>query len=330
MATLKDIAEKCGTSTATVSYVLSGRGEEKRISAEMQQLIAKTAEDLEYTRKSRIGSPISKRVIVYFPLLYLNMLLSTFLDGMTTAVNLESSNIDVVLRPYEQNKLHLQHELWTPAKNCAALVVSPGGADLANLTETPTAIPLILLNRTLPGYSSVCTDQLEAGQLAAKLAIKKGGDDILLVTTSSLFGVSWRTNAFVDFCSKNGISLAKSTYYADTSMRSGYELGKKLVKDKLLKKVIFCVYDMTALGLSAALTDSGVKVGRDVLILTTNSSNAELFEFASPPVTVIDMRFKDVCQMAMRLALDIAAGRASYPQDVSIHPVAVYRQSCPF
>ena len=31
MATLKDIADICGVSTATVSYVLSGRGTEKRI-----------------------------------------------------------------------------------------------------------------------------------------------------------------------------------------------------------------------------------------------------------------------------------------------------------
>ena len=37
MATLKDIADICGVSTATVSYVLSGRGTEKRITEQTQQ-----------------------------------------------------------------------------------------------------------------------------------------------------------------------------------------------------------------------------------------------------------------------------------------------------
>ena len=43
---LKDIAEQCGTSVATVSYVLSGKGVESRISSEMQELIFDTAERL--------------------------------------------------------------------------------------------------------------------------------------------------------------------------------------------------------------------------------------------------------------------------------------------
>lgn len=53
MATLKDIADICGVSTATVSYVLSGRGTEKRITPETQALIRKTAEDLDYVYKGR-------------------------------------------------------------------------------------------------------------------------------------------------------------------------------------------------------------------------------------------------------------------------------------
>ena len=44
MATLKDIADICGVSTATVSYVLSGRGTEKRITEQTQQEIRKAAE----------------------------------------------------------------------------------------------------------------------------------------------------------------------------------------------------------------------------------------------------------------------------------------------
>ena len=54
------------------------------------------------------------------------MLLPTFWDGFNNAVNVETAHIDIIMRPYEQNKLHLQRELWSEGKNIAALVISPG------------------------------------------------------------------------------------------------------------------------------------------------------------------------------------------------------------
>lgn len=215
------------------------------------------------------------------------------------------------------------------ARACAALVISPGGLDLASLTETPATVPVILLNRTLPNYSSVSVDQLESGRMAAKHAMKKGGDDIILVSSKSLFGVTWRGNAFLDCCRSNGVSLDNRIYYADTDITAGYELGKHLIAAGKLAKVIVCAYDMTALGISSALTEAGIAVGREVQIIVMCSSNEKLFEHYTPPITAVDLRFRDACQMAMRLAMDIATGRASYPQDISIRPVMIYRQSCP-
>lgn len=329
MPTLKDIAALCGTTTATVSYVLSGRGNEKRISPATQQKIRQAADELEYTPKMRTRDTLKYRVVVYFPLNDLNMLMPTFLEGMNSAISVEPALVDVILRPYEQNKLNLQYDLWTPTKHIAAIIISPGGIDLANLTDTPAAIPLVLLNRALPGYASVSFEQLESGRMAAKHAIKKGGNDILLVTFSSLFGTTWRANAFVDTCRSNGVNMENRVLYADTSINGGYELGKRLLREKRLAKVIACTYDMTALGLSTALSEAGVRIGRDVQIIATSSGNPEIFAHAVPPMTVVDLRFKDVCHTAMRLAMGIATGRSSYPQDISTHPVMIYRQSCP-
>ena len=66
MATLKDIADICGVSTATVSYVLSGRGTEKRITEQTQQEIRKAAESLDYEYKGRNKAVLKYRVTVYF------------------------------------------------------------------------------------------------------------------------------------------------------------------------------------------------------------------------------------------------------------------------
>ena len=160
-------------------------------------------------------------------------------------------------------------------------------------------------------------------------ALKRGGDSILLVSSPTLFGTSWRSSAFSDYCLQHGVNLEHSTISADTSIRAGYELGKALVRSNRLKKVICCTYDMTALGLTTALSEENIVVGKDVEILTTSSSDDDLLAYSNPPITVVDLKFGDLCYMAMRLGMDIATGRASYPQEISLHPTIIYRKSCP-
>ena len=329
MATLKDIADICGVSTATVSYVLSGRGTEKRITEQTQQEIRKAAESLDYEYKGRNKAVLKYRVTVYFPLSGLKMLLPSFLEAFNRIVDAETSNIDILLRPYTQNQLHLQRELWD-----GAVRAHPAGAKLCSQRVRKKALRGIragsrLLNGTLPNYSYVGFDQLESGRLAAEHALKRGGDSILLVSSPTLFGTSWRSSAFSDYCLQHGVNLEHSTISADTSIRAGYELGKALVRSNRLKKVICCTYDMTALGLTTALSEENIVVGKDVEILTTSSSDDDLLAYSNPPITVVDLKFRDLCYMAMRLGMDIATGRASYPQEISLHPTMIYRKSCP-
>ena len=46
MATIKDIAKDCGLSSATVSYVLSGKGNERTIPIHTQELKLNTSDNL--------------------------------------------------------------------------------------------------------------------------------------------------------------------------------------------------------------------------------------------------------------------------------------------
>ena len=64
-------------------------------------------------------------------------------------------------------------------------------------------------------------------------------------------------------------------------------------------------------------------------ILTTSSSDDDLLAYSNPPITVVDLKFRDLCYMAMRLGMDIATGRASYPQEISLHPTIIYRKIVP-
>lgn len=334
MATLKDIANKCNTSPATVSYVLSGKGAEKRISPETQKAILRVAEELDYNRKIHSKDSLKRRVIIYFPLNSLEMLMPSYVEGIHKAVDVETANVDLIMRPYEQGQLNLQKDLWTATNHSAAVIISPNGMDLANLTETQTSMPVVLVNRTLPNYSSVTFDQLVAARLAAAHAIKKGGSDIALVLSEStrpepLFGTSIRGKAFSDYCLNNGIDISGSSYYSQNDINAGYETGMRMIREGKLKKVIVCVYDMVALGIASALNESGYTVGIDVEIIATSSSNSNLLRHCYPPMTVVDLHSARIAQLAVHLAFDIVSDRASYPQDISVPPELIFRKSCP-
>ncbi len=103
---------------------------------------------MDYAPKGRRRSAMKYRVVVYLPLNDLKMLLPTFWDGFNNAVNVETAHIDIIMRPYEQNKLHRSASCGVRGRTLPRLVISPGGLDLASLTETPATVPVILLNRT--------------------------------------------------------------------------------------------------------------------------------------------------------------------------------------
>ena len=55
MATIYDVAARCGVSASTVSYVLSGQGDRRRIAPATQARVRAAAEALGYTARRRGG-----------------------------------------------------------------------------------------------------------------------------------------------------------------------------------------------------------------------------------------------------------------------------------
>ena len=142
MATLSEIAEKCGVSTATVSYVMSGKGEEKRISSAMQALIQSTAEQLGYKRSSGSSAPVQPRIAVFWPQRSIETTLLSVINGINTAAYLDPIPVSISICPYESNHLADQPMLWSAKEFDAALVVSANSDDLETLRSTPTKIPV--------------------------------------------------------------------------------------------------------------------------------------------------------------------------------------------
>ena len=289
MATLSEIAEKCGVSTATVSYVMSGKGEEKRISPAMQELIRSTAEQLGYKRSSGSSAPVQPRIAVFWPQRSIETTLLSVINGINTAAYLDPIPVSINICPYESNHLADQPMLWSAKEFDAALVISANSDDLAALRSTPTKIPTVIVNRSVPGYPCVTVDHAETGQIAAVHSICKGGDSVgLVLNPGSYEGMNLRANAFLRTCREYGVDISRNVFYCDNTIDAGYELG-----------------------------------------VATGTSLSSFFSRCTPPMTMVEMHLEEVSQRAMRVAVELAARRISSNTEIVLHPSIIYRTSSP-
>ena len=330
MATLSDIARKCGTSTATVSYVLSGQGDQRRISPAMQEQILAAAEELGYLRKKEPQPVKTPKIGFFWPERNLETSLSNVITGISNALYLENTPVELSMIPFSYNSLVTQSSLWTKKGFDACVIFSPNTADMQILAQRHTKVPSVLMNRRLDGYSSVRADYQQVGRLAAEQAIAKAGDDFILIHNSvPHMGMTQRNREIQEVCKAYGIDTGQKTIYCSNSIDEAYELGVRLLRMKTLPKVVLCIYDAVAFGLIRAFNEAGIRVGDQVEVLATGTSYPGYFARSTPSITIVDMKLAEVTQRAVRLAIDHATGRLSKPTDVIIQPEIIYRESSP-
>lgn len=334
MATIYDIAAHCGVSASTVSYVLSGQGEKRRISPETQERVKAAAAELGYTpgkrrRTAAQTRPATPVVAVYWPRRDFEMCMPPLTQGLNSALSAAPAAVNISIRPYDQGYLGTQLREQLPSCD-AMLFVAGQKEDLAWLESHPPAVPSVLLNRNLPGYSSVSVDHMEAARLAAEHAIRCGGMDVTVVmNTVDYYGLTSRSERMVEILRARGWDPRDHTRCCANRVDDGYELGHELIRSGQLTKVILCAYDMVALGILSALYEAGIRVGEEIQVLAVSTGPQRLFARSCPPMTVVDLRTREIMERCLAMAIDLAAGRQSEARSLTVRPEMVYRQSAP-
>ncbi len=331
MVTLSDIAKRCETSVATVSYVLSGQGNKHKISDAMQQKIIKASHDMGY-RKNRAKPSASGRTVIAicWPHRNFETTIANMLIGISSVVTDKIDPVDIIIKPFEYGKLDQHGDLWQGNVADAAIIMAATTEDIDYLERNKPSIPLVLINRLGTSFSCVSIDDDTSGLLAATHAISKAQHDICLVLNPDpIYGLKKRASIMLDVCNDNNIDMEDKVYFCKNSIDDGYELGLEFLRKNRLSKVIVCVYDMVALGIMSALNENGIKIGEDVEIIATSTGLPGLFARSSPPMTVVDLKIEEVTVQSIRLAHSLATNRLKAPQTLTVTPEIIYRVSSP-
>ena len=259
--TLRDIAEITGVSTATVSYVLNGKGS---VGANIQKLVLETAKEVGYranhaAKATRTGQTLSIGLILpdlknpYFPQLAQVVQSAARRAGYAVFLVDSEENEDIEREGAEDLiSRGVEGLIWCPA------------TEHDSLSEYRIDVPIVVVDRPLPNYDTISSDYYSGGRLLSDHILSLGHKRIgMIVGPQSLSSAKLRRDGFVDHLDgKAQVEWeVENAFSIDLSNETRARLGDLEVS------AIVCGNDFIAIGVMRALHELGRSVPQDVSVV---------------------------------------------------------------
>ncbi len=209
---LKHIAEHLGLSKTTVSWVLSGKGDEKAISRSTQDRIMQYAKDVNYlpnllARSLNTGQSGTLGLIV-------PSIADSFYSQMAKIIESEAEKqgYSLMICSSESNQKREDRMIGLfKAKQVDGIILAPAQQSEAEVRRLVDAkYPLVLFDRLYPGIAAdtVVIDNSEATYVLTKRLLEEGARKIVLVTTNPhLTIMELRKSGFHQALAEGGIGV---------------------------------------------------------------------------------------------------------------------------
>lgn len=339
MATMKDVAELAGVSTATVSHVVNGT---KRLSPETTERVLLAIEQVKYNpntaaKSLRSGQSNAIGVLV-------EDIRGLPVPEIVSGIEEVLTRIGYRMLLYD---LHLLEKLFnqydqistyrTRVNNAIALLLSSNAdgiifvgihdrriKDLFDPIDKPLVIAYSLgvSQDTYVSYSNFdSADQL------TKLLINQGHKRIAIIAGHpDSYPTARRMDGFMHAMHEAGLEVPPS-YIAqgDWEYESGFEQTKKLLALSQRPTAIFAMNDLMAAGCFHALNAAGLRIPEDMSVI--GFDNREISRFLQPPLTTMELPTRQMgLQSAIRL-IDMIRNPSMPPRPSIIPCKIIERES---
>lgn len=327
---LKDIADKTGFSTNTVSLALR---ESPRIPEPTRLLIRQAAADLNYLPNQIAKSLVSRETktiglvltdITNPTLTHTAQAIEKALAerGYGTLFATSNNNLSDEMRAIELVR----------ARQVDGILIYPTThRKLDHLRKLRRAnYPIVLLvGDPDAGIDAVCIDERRGAYKATRHLIEIGHRDIGIIDSANPHGNLEKSEGFLQALKEAGITPAPE-FLVDPhghSVERGYWATDALMSGTRRPTAVFTANNSLAIGALRWCLKHGLKVPDDLAI--AGFDNIEFAEYASVPLTSVNYAVEAVTRMAVdRLMRLIAAGdELPEPRVTQIDPDLVVRES---
>lgn len=327
LITMKDIAEKAGVSTATVSRVLAKTG---KVAMNTRRRVELISSEMGYQL-----NPVTRPVISGRPLTILALVpdlsdcyYSKLIEGIATASE-KLGHIILYLNMFS-------HNLSKLGKISTNLTIQPDGILLMGAAEISTierftrkALPTVLVNDCSAGltYPVVGIDNLTAAFEAVRYLISLGHRRIACVTgPDSVTLYQYRRQGYIQALSRGNIPLEPRYFFrGDLTARSGAEALSYLMHLPNPPQAIFCHNDRMALGLLEQAKLNGINVPDQLSVIGFDDIEESLHSY--PPLTTVSQPRFELGTESITLLTNIITGTLPAPSSRILETHLVCRDS---
>lgn len=327
MATIKEIAEIVGVSSAAVSRVLN-YDEGISVSEETREAIFATAEKIGY--KKKVIYPKIKNVALLYFTDNEDELEDVFYRGVREEVIKQAKKMNIRLQIYDRRDgmSVIPRDLnafiavgWLTRKEINQLYkICPRGVFIGTSPDEK------LFDAVRPNMDSFVTQMVD---YFVEKGHKKigfiGGSDRNIDTGKPSMDIrewSFRQSVAYYHCLEEEYILISEKFTVD----EGYRMGKELLKKSSLPTALCIASDTLAVGVLQALNEKGIQVPEQMALFSINDVN--IAKYLSPPLTTIHIDIPCICETA----LDLLRNRVLYGGKVTklifVNGIPIFRKSC--
>lgn len=305
---LKDIAKVVGVSIPLVSYVLSNKGKENRVSEKTAKRIREVAQELNYhpnwnARSLKTNKTRSIGVIVAD-------ISNPFFSNLARTIEDEAFSQDyTVIFGSSDEKVEKFNKVLDFLKMRQVdgfIIAAPEGSKDIIAELAKTGIPFVLIDRFFHDLTTnyVAVDNFKASMQATNYLLGKGNKKIgAVLYNSSLHHYKERHQGYVEALKSAGLPIdAKMIKKIDNgSLKTDMKnVVKELVQDSAVDAIYFHTNTLAEEGLTQMLgLDRKILKKVDVVVFDQNSS----YNFLEDPIPYLHQPIKEIGQKALRILI---------------------------
>lgn len=330
--TIKDVAKKAGVSASTVSRALRNNN---RISPEVRARVQQVARELNFHPNQMARSLVKRHtpiIGVVFPNdLRMNLgnpFYPSVLQGLGHAASERRHHVLLITGS----------ETLSPSESSRQAVESGYVSGLIRLTAENAATgeneaPEVVIGHPADAQNRYYVDNAnaQAGYEAARHLLEHGHRRIVLAgyDPQYIFTVD-RREGYERALREAGIAVREAYILSCGPLQKDEGTLRELFQSPGRPTGVVCMDDAQAIALCRGLDALGLRVPRDVSVVSFN--NTEASRYHNPPLTTFDLQPYQLGVRAMNLMLDRLTGAVTEPTSIYVPFTLIQRQSvadCP-
>ena len=329
IATLRDVAERAGVSTATVSHVIN---QTRFVSDELKARVYQAMRELNY-RPDGIARSLRRRRTHNIGMIVPDIahpFLAEVARGVEDTGFELGYNVILCDSAGDQEREADYIELLQEKKADGIVFVAAGESSSHIQALIEQEVPVVVCDRELPGVEvdTVIADNVESGYQATVHLIELGHRRIGCIAGPQELNISSkRLQGYKAALEQHGIPLCEELIVrGDFRYRGGYEAMRQLLALDEPPTAVFACNDLMAIGAICAASQLKLRIPQDVAII--GCDDIALASFTNPRLTTIAQPKREMGAAAVEMLVERIKDKDRPPTRRVLPTKLVLRDSC--